>query len=273
MQAKFIILLLIFFLSSCSQQKTSFKSIDKDPIKNTLANSEKFLSNKYQLKDTNVIFLYNLGANQCETKLTNSLYAYALVNKNTNKQVLNNYSIFKQNIRTNSVNKLAQIHQLITTLKLRYKLPLLTSKTDPFKQLVKMHRNFGRFLPIINPSHLAQVTSNYGTRKHPQTGKIKMHTGIDLASNKRMIFAAAEGMVYHLGLHNNGYGKHIIIDHLNGFKTLYAHLENFMVRKGQKVLQGELIGIEGKSGSATGVHLHFETIYQNQKINPSIFFK
>ena len=87
-----------------------------------------------------------------------------------------------------------------------------------------------------------------------------MHAGIDIAGKwGQPIIASGNGLVEFSGL-QNGYGKTVILDH-RGNKTLYGHMSRIVVRKNQWVRQGEIIGYMGKSGNATGVHLHFE--YRN----------
>jgi LysM repeat protein len=104
-------------------------------------------------------------------------------------------------------------------------------------------------------------TSGYGMRIHPITGVWHMHTGIDLANRVGTpILAAGSGRVVHLEDQVTNYGKMIIIDHGNGFKTLYAHLNSFMVSQGEWVTTGEQIGTMGNSGRSTGPHLHFSVI-------------
>ena len=96
----------------------------------------------------------------------------------------------------------------------------------------------------------------------------KMHKGIDIArpSNKT-IKAADNGVVVFAGW-SNGYGNKIIIDHHNGFQTLYGHMSSLNVKAGQTVSKGTSIGIMGATGEATGVHLHFEVYKNGSLVNP-----
>ncbi|MEH7414028.1 M23 family metallopeptidase [Neobacillus drentensis] len=96
----------------------------------------------------------------------------------------------------------------------------------------------------------------------------KMHKGIDIArpSNKT-IKAADNGVVVFAGW-SNGYGNKIIIDHHNGFRTLYGHMSSLNVKAGQTVSKGTAIGIMGATGDATGVHLHFEVYKNGSLVNP-----
>lgn len=91
----------------------------------------------------------------------------------------------------------------------------------------------------------------------------KMHKGIDIARpSSRTISAADNGKVVSAGMTGDGYGKKVIIDHQNGYRTLYAHLDSIDVKIGQTVPKGTKIGMMGSTGDSTGVHLHFE-VYKN----------
>ena len=114
--------------------------------------------------------------------------------------------------------------------------------------------------------------SPYGMRTHPITGKKRLHAGIDIASPlNTKVFASASGEVTYCsvsGSLSSGYGRLIIINHLNGLQSYYAHLNQFKVSLGQKVAQGELIAYMGSSGSSTGSHLHFEIRENGKTIDP-----
>jgi|GEM_PF-135833 len=105
-----------------------------------------------------------------------------------------------------------------------------------------------------------KITSKYGKRWGRQ------HAGIDLIGNKT-IKAADGGTVTFVG-NKNGYGKTIIIDHGNGFETLYGHLSSYDVSKGDKVEKGDSIGVMGNTGRSTGTHLHFEIHKNGSTVNP-----
>ena len=116
----------------------------------------------------------------------------------------------------------------------------------------------GKFAwPVVNPT----VSSNYGKRWGRQ------HKGIDITSKNKSILAADTGKVIYAGFKSD-YGNHIIIDHQNGYKTLYAHLSKMDVKKGDIVEKGDKIGTMGTTGRSTGVHLHFEVIVNGVSKNP-----
>jgi len=116
----------------------------------------------------------------------------------------------------------------------------------------------------------ARVSSGYGYRIHPITGRKKFHRGIDFAAKKgTSIKAAASGVIYKEAM-SRGYGRFIIIKHNNKFSTLYAHMHNFNsnVKIGRYVKKGEIIGYVGNTGLSTAPHLHYEVRQYNVPINP-----
>jgi murein DD-endopeptidase MepM/ murein hydrolase activator NlpD len=110
--------------------------------------------------------------------------------------------------------------------------------------------------PVIDSS----LTSGFGMR----WGKV--HKGVDLTGN-RSILASDNGQVIYAG-YKSDYGNHIIIDHLNGYKTVYGHLSKISVTVGSTVEKGEKIGIMGNTGDSTGTHLHFEVRRDDSPQNP-----
>ena len=92
------------------------------------------------------------------------------------------------------------------------------------------------------------------------------------ASRGTPIFATGKGIVKRADNKASGYGKHIRIDHGFGYVSLYAHLNKYNVRRGQKVNRGDIIGYVGNSGRSAGPHLHYEIIKDGSKINPLNFY-
>jgi murein DD-endopeptidase MepM/ murein hydrolase activator NlpD len=112
---------------------------------------------------------------------------------------------------------------------------------------------------------IGRLTSHIGFRKDPFTGRRAYHAGIDLANRiGTPVYASQYGKISYVGYKSN-YGKTVIVVHPQGYKTLYAHLDKILVKKGQRVKQGEKIGTVGNTGRSTGPHLHFE-IHQYRKI-------
>ena len=120
------------------------------------------------------------------------------------------------------------------------------------------------------PINGARLSSAYGMRKHPILGYNKKHMGVDFAApTGTPIMAAGTGHIEYVGT-NGGAGKYIRIKHLNGFKTSYSHLSSYAsgMQKNVRVKQGQTIGYVGSTGLSTGPHLHYEVIFNGEKINP-----
>ncbi|MEG1501530.1 MAG: peptidoglycan DD-metalloendopeptidase family protein, partial [Clostridiales bacterium] len=122
------------------------------------------------------------------------------------------------------------------------------------------------------PGH-SGVSSEFGMRRHPVTGRVKLHTGIDIpASSGTTIVAAADGEVLFAG-NNSAYGKMVIIDHGGGVSSVYAHMSSISMGGGQKVSKGERVGGVGSTGLSTGNHLHFEVREYGDPVSPWKYLK
>ena len=110
--------------------------------------------------------------------------------------------------------------------------------------------------PLMNP---ARISSRFGWRTHPLTGKRRFHSGLDIAApSGAPVVATGSGTVISAGW-NGGYGKAIVIQHNDTQQTLYGHLSEISVQPGQSIAQGTVIGLVGSTGNSTGPHLHFES--------------
>ncbi len=124
-------------------------------------------------------------------------------------------------------------------------------------------------LTWVVPVKYIKLTSPYGMRMHPIHHVWMMHSGVDLAAPAgRDIWATRSGVVV-TATHNEAYGNYVIIDHGDGFRSLYAHMTHYVVEEGQYVGQGQKIGEVGSTGYSTGPHLHFEIHYNGSTVNPA----
>ena len=113
-----------------------------------------------------------------------------------------------------------------------------------------------------------KVTSAHGYRRDPMGGGQRMHSGIDIATSiGTPVRAAASGIVSRVA-YNGTLGRHIYIRHDDGFETRYGHLSAQLVKEGQRVSQGDIIGREGNTGKSTGPHLHFEIRKDGRSLDP-----
>lgn len=121
------------------------------------------------------------------------------------------------------------------------------------------------------PINKGKVSARYGNMKDPYTQKIVHHNGIDIAAPKGTeIHAAADGKV-EIAANEEGPGKHILLQHENGYQTFYSHCDSLLVQKGQQVKSGEVIAFVGETGKATGPHLHFEIRKDGKPLDPQEF--
>ncbi|MDR1233583.1 MAG: M23 family metallopeptidase [Holosporales bacterium] len=126
---------------------------------------------------------------------------------------------------------------------------------------------------LEQPLSSMKITSGYGMRIHPISGRLKGHTGIDVAARVGTpIRAAASGIVARASYYS-GYGKYVRIMHTNSMSTAYAHLSRILVRTGQYVQQGQIIGSTGDTGYSHGPHLHYEVLKNGRPINPATFVR
>jgi hypothetical protein len=117
------------------------------------------------------------------------------------------------------------------------------------------------------------VSSRFGYRRYPMGGGRKFHRGIDIvAPFGKTVVAAAEGLVTQVR-YIPTLGKYITIEHANGYRTRHGHLSRQLVREGEQVRAGQMIGREGNSGRTTGAHLHFEIWKDNVALNPLFYIK
>ena len=126
---------------------------------------------------------------------------------------------------------------------------------------------------LVAPLASVNVSSPFGYRVNPLTGAAgEMHTGIDLTGScSTPVFAAGAGTVIEAGWSQNGGGNRIVVDHGNGLKTTYNHLETIGVSVGQVLTTGTRIAGVGTTGNSTGCHLHFEVMVNDQTVNPATF--
>ena len=131
-------------------------------------------------------------------------------------------------------------------------------------------------IPAIQPvtnKELKRLSSGYGRRIDPYYKKPKFHYGVDFSAPKGTpIYATGNGTIKKAKKSRRGFGNHLVIDHGYGYESLYAHMQKYIVRKGQKVKRGDLIGYVGNSGKSTAPHLHYEVHKDGRKVNPAYYF-
>lgn len=147
---------------------------------------------------------------------------------------------------------------------------------DDVYKLAKSKERMLASIPGIQPvsnKDLKRIASGFGYRIHPIYKTLRMHEGMDFtAPVGTPIYATGDGKVERLKNEMSGYGNVIMINHGYGYETLYAHMSSIIVKPGQSVKRGEIIGYVGNTGRSTGPHLHYEVRKNGKPINPVHFF-
>ncbi len=136
-----------------------------------------------------------------------------------------------------------------------------------------MNTHFQSAIPAGPPTQSGYISSSYGNRIHPISGKRSFHKGIDFAAPSGSdVLAAADGLVIKSS-RRAGYGMLVEIEHGNGYITRYAHNKSSAVKSGDHVKQGQKIASVGSTGNSTGPHVHFEILQDGNSINPYTYVK
>jgi len=141
----------------------------------------------------------------------------------------------------------------------------LICETDRYLSLIRQ-------LPLGRPIG-TKISSKYGRRSDPLNHKKAFHTGIDFKGNTGDKVQATGDAVVKRSSYNKGLGNHVVLGHGNGYDTLYAHLSKRLVKRGDKVVRGQSIGLVGNTGRSTGSHLHYEVHYQDKTVDPMKFMQ
>ena len=116
------------------------------------------------------------------------------------------------------------------------------------------------------------LTSRVGYRMHPILGYERFHAGVDIGAKAGDTIIASDGGTVAVAEYSDSYGNYVLINHGNGYTTLYAHMSSMAVEAGQAVEQGDTLGYVGSTGWSTGPHLHFEIRYNDEKTDPEAYF-
>ena len=121
--------------------------------------------------------------------------------------------------------------------------------------------------PSLRPVDGGYISSEFGFRQSPFSGKREFHSGVDFAVDKGTpVQATANGVIVSIG-YEGGLGKTVVVDHGKGITTRYAHLSGYNVEEGQKIQRGEIVGKVGSTGRSTGPHLHYEVRINDRPVN------
>jgi murein DD-endopeptidase MepM/ murein hydrolase activator NlpD len=147
---------------------------------------------------------------------------------------------------------------------------------DEIAGLAEEKEKLLKAIPTIKPvknEDLTRMASGYGYRSDPFTKARKFHRGMDFTAPRGTpVYATGNGVVKRADRRSSGYGRHVRINHGFGYTSLYAHLYKYVVKRGQKVKRGDLIGFVGSTGRSQAPHLHYEIIKDGKRVNPLNFY-
>lgn len=147
---------------------------------------------------------------------------------------------------------------------------------DEVVKLVKGKTKLLSSIPAIQPisnKDLRHQPGGFGWRTHPIYKTPEFHPGMDFAApTGTEIYATGDGIIKRADNTAQGYGNHVVIDHSYGYETLYGHMNKFIVKVGQQVKRGQLIGYVGSTGLSTAPHVHYEVHKHGETINPINFY-
>ena len=153
-----------------------------------------------------------------------------------------------------------------------------TLSLDQLQILAKNKERMSFAIPAIWPIDRTQLEwfYSFGMRaRHPIYKTRKMHKGVDMSCKRGVpVYATGDAIVQMTdeGMRRRGYGRQILLNHEFGYQTRYAHLNKILVKEGERVTRGQLIGEGGSTGGSTGPHLHYEVIYMGRHVNPVNYF-
>lgn len=152
-------------------------------------------------------------------------------------------------------------------------MPDLQSRLEATKVTIEDYKKMMMILPTLWPTASIRITSDFGSRKDPFTGKLRLHSGLDIGGHiGDPIYTAANGKVIDIG-YNSARGNYVTISHPSGLKTNYLHMNKVTTTIGAQVKQGDTIGELGSTGRSTGPHLHFEVVKNGNTIDPEIYLR
>ncbi|MGY8931529.1 MAG: M23 family metallopeptidase [Flavobacteriales bacterium] len=246
------------------------------PKENKLKNEIKNLSTQYKVIDESMqqIEIVLDDIQQRDDNIYRTIFEADPIPKSIRKQGFGGVNRYKKFAGySNSdiiINTTTKIDQLTKQLYLQSK---------SFDDIINLAKDKSRMLasiPAIQPvsnKQLSRMASGYGYRIHPIYKTRKMHAGMDFsAKTGTEIYATGDGVISKVRRSKRGYGNHVKINHGFGYETLYAHMSKYIVRKGQKVKRGEIIGYVGNTGTSVAPHLHYEVHKNKRKINPVNFY-
>jgi len=272
-----------------SKQKVSFQDVDyklpKDLDENKLEKKDKQTFN--QIKQTRNQFNNFAENSSSRIKKIEKAITYTGLNinrssyipKKSTKKINYNNSLYKYPFAIGGPENDfdAELERVLVEKKLSdpeyIERELEKNKFTNQVEYLMILEKLTKTLPLSKPMKHYYISSGFGHRIDPMTRRLTPHRGLDfVGSFQAKIISPSPGKVV-LARRFSDYGNAIVIDHGNGVTTRYGHLSKIKVQEGQRVVMGEVIGLQGSTGRSTGNHLHYEVRYKNVPLNPKRFLE
>lgn len=278
---------LSFLTHENTKQDLEPKSIKKPKNfqEEALLSDEKIIFNNYKKADNqiaNIQFVVQKRIKKIESLIAfTGLNIKKLENNNTINASLNHK---KFSLKPIKYSMIGQGGPILDDKAMEFAISELNFDYDLTKNLEKSHftsevsylmdlEKLMNIMPFGQPMKNYHISSNFGVRFDPITGRKAMHRGLDfVGQDQEQIISPADGKIILAGRYNE-YGNAIVIDHGFGITTRYGHLSQINVKKGQIIKTGDVIALQGNSGRSTGPHLHYEVRYKNIALDPQHFLR
>ncbi len=201
-----------------------------------------------------------------------------LIKNNSDKQVMLSKALADLRNKSRSIESILRIVGIKIKTKESSKNsggPFIPLSSNTYKDLSFKVDNYLDAIQAIplGPPVWGTITSKYGRRIDPINNKPAFHSGLDIRQERgAKVMCTAAGIVMAQGF-SKGNGNYVFIKHAMSFETKYLHMEKALVKQGQKVKRGQVIGLLGNTGRSTGPHLHYEIVYKGRTVNPLRFVR
>jgi murein DD-endopeptidase MepM/ murein hydrolase activator NlpD len=276
----FPLLFIIFFATSTwfiqSYYKNQLAQFKISTLNNHDISKDKYLQLIKKQSDENLFILSSkLGELEAKISTMNTL----------GERLVEKSKLPKEEFDFRPLTPVGKIEKRDTNVSLYYS-PLLNRVENIDQHLIKKEKQLRRLEIALNHRHLLHestisgrpvegkgswISSLYGTRKDPFSGKLRRHKGVDIAGSTGMpLIATAAGVVTKSGK-RAGYGLMIEIQHVNGLITRYAHAIELTVEVGEVVNKGQQVAVMGSTGRSTGPHVHYEVLKNGRQVKPDYY--
>ncbi len=209
-----------------------------------------------------------------DEKIYREIFGAAPIDKAIRNAGIGGNNRYKSLDNFNNSESLVKLHEALDLLNRR--MYVQSKSYDELTKLAKAKNAMLMSIPAIQPvanKDLKRVASGFGYRIDPIYRTGKFHAGMDFTSPiGTPVTTTGDGIIELVESKQWGYGNCIIVNHGYGYKSRYAHLSKFKVKKGQKVTRGQIIGFVGSTGKSTGPHLHYEVIKNKLPVNPANYY-